>query len=1119
MHRKAGKNKTQKAISQEPIWYKETIIYELHIKSFYDSNNDGIGDIKGLTEKLDYLHDFGVTALWLLPFCPSPLRDDGYDISDYGSINPDYGSLKDFKIFLKEAHHRGFKVITELVLNHTSDQHEWFQRARRAPKGSVERDFYVWSDDPNKYPEVRIIFPDFESSNWAWDPVGQAYYWHRFFSHQPDLNFENPQVRKAMFEVVDFWFKQGVDGLRLDAIPYLYEQEGTDCVGLPQTHQFLKDLRKHVDSKFRDRMFLAEANMWPEDAISFFGDGDECHMSFHFPLMPRLFMSLKMETRFPIVEIMDQTPPIPDNCQWANFLRNHDELTLEMVTDEERDYMYRTYVLEPEAKINAGIRRRLAPLLRNNRRQIELLNGLLFSLVGTPIIYYGDEIGMGDNIYLGDRNGVRTPMQWSSDRNAGFSRANPQKLVYPVTIDPEFHFEAINVEAQQDNPHSLLWWMKRLIALRKRYKAFSRGNLNFLDPENQKILAFTREWEDQKILVVANLSRFAQGFQLDLSNFKDLHPVELFGQTPFPEIGTKPYFLTLSPHSFNWFSLEKAATGLEIKKTARTLPILEVEDKLENVLSPKNKEKLIEAFPDYLKEQHWFAGGGHKIRSVKIIGEVSLFSKGFPAYLLLIQANFVDKEFQAYLIGLILGEEEKLKLVRKKNPQHIVADVIFPKKKWKGALFNAISDPTFCKVILDYIAKRRKLKIEMGEIVAIPTKAFKKIKSAAKVPLKPKILELGQNNTTVIFGESFVLKIFRQLEWGTNPDLEMTRFLNEKGFPNTPPLAGYAEYQQGRMDPVTMALLFGYIPNQGTAWEFTQDQLGQFYERALATKMKDGDIPRPNESLLVYQKKEPSPLASDLIGPYLASAARLGEVTAELHKVLASEPDHPIFAPEPFDPHYQRSLYQSMRSLASRSLRGLKKNMGKTDPESQEAAKKVLKMEHKIQEKIKRLTEESIQATRIRSHGDYHLGQVLYTGKDFYIFDFEGEPNRHWSERKLKRSPFRDVASMLRSFHYATYASLFSEGIKGLGPTEALPLLKKWAHFWYQWVSGTFLKAYLNEIEPEGLLPKDRKKLDILLTTELLEKCLYEIDYEIDHRPDWIKIPLQGILQLMEISV
>src|SRR5579883_3297618 len=455
-------------LADDPLWYKDAIIYELHVRAFADSNGDGIGDFRGLMGKLDYLQDLGITALWLLPFYPSPLRDDGYDIADYTNVNPAYGTLADFQAFLKEAHRRGLRVITELVLNHTSDQHPWFQRARRAPAGSPERNFYVWTDDPNKYHEARIIFKDFEPSNWTWDPVAGAYFWHRFYSHQPDLNYDNPAVHQATFEVLDFWLGMGIDGLRLDAVPYLYEREGTNCENLPETHAYLKKLRRHIDEKFPNRMLLAEANQWPEDAVAYFGQGDECHMDFHFPLMPRLFMALRMEDRFPIIDILQQTPAIPESCQWALFLRNHDELTLEMVTDEDRDYMYRLYAQDPQARINLGIRRRLAPLLENHRGKIELLNALLLALPGTPVIYYGDEIGMGDNIYLGDRNGVRTPMQWNAERNAGFSRANPQRLYLPVIIDPEYHFEAVNVEAQQNNPHSLLWWMKRIIEQRKR---------------------------------------------------------------------------------------------------------------------------------------------------------------------------------------------------------------------------------------------------------------------------------------------------------------------------------------------------------------------------------------------------------------------------------------------------------------------------------------------------------------------------------------------------------------------------------------------------------------------------------------------------------------------------
>ncbi|MFO7460266.1 MAG: maltose alpha-D-glucosyltransferase, partial [Desulfatiglandales bacterium] len=513
------KVKKAREYQAKPLWYKDAVIYQVHVKAFCDSDGDGVGDFKGLTSKLDYLQDLGVTAIWLLPFCPSPMKDDGYDIADYMGIHPEYGTLGDFRVFLREAHRRNLSVITELVVNHTSDQHPWFQKARRARSGNRWRDFYVWSDTPDLYKETRIIFQDFETSNWSWDRVAKAYYWHRFYSHQPDLNYENPQVQSAILKVLDHWLDMGVDGLRLDAVPYLYEREGTNCENLPETHAFLKRMRAHVDGKFENRMLLGEANQWPEDASAYFGEGDECHMAFHFPLMPRMFMAIRMEDRFPIVDILAQTPTIPEVCQWAIFLRNHDELTLEMVTDEERDYMYRVYAQDPRARINLGIRRRLAPLLANNRRRIELMSSLLCSMPGTPVLYYGDEIGMGDNVYLGDRNGVRTPMQWSADRNAGFSRSNPQKLYLPIIIDPEYHYETINVEAQQANHQSLLWWMKRLIALRKRFKPFCRGAIDFLDPENYKILAFIRRYEEEQVLVVANLSRFVQYVELDLSAY------------------------------------------------------------------------------------------------------------------------------------------------------------------------------------------------------------------------------------------------------------------------------------------------------------------------------------------------------------------------------------------------------------------------------------------------------------------------------------------------------------------------------------------------------------------------------------------------------------------------
>ena len=545
----------QPQLADDPLWYLDAVIYQLHVKAFFDSNGDGIGDFKGLTEKLDYIRELGVNTIWVMPFYPSPLLDDGYDVSNYEEVHPPYGTVEDFKRFVQEAHDRGLRVITELIMNHTSDQHPWFQAARRAPKGSVKRDYYVWSDDPNKYAGTRIIFTDTESSNWAWDPVAQQHYWHRFFSHQPDLNYDNPHVVRAVLRTMHYWLDMGVDGFRLDAIPYLVEREGTSNENNPETHTIVKQVRADLDKSYPGRMLLAEANMWPEDVRQYFGDGDECHMAYHFPMMPRLYMSIAMEDRYPLVEIMSQTPPIPANCQWAIFLRNHDELTLEMVTDRERDYMYRIFANDPRMRVNVGIRRRLAPLLENNRRRIELLNSILLSFPGTPIIYYGDEIGMGDNIYLGDRHGVRTPMQWSADRNGGFSRANPSRLSSPLIMDPVFGYDAVNVEAQRDDPSSLLNWMRQMIKLRRVFKVFGRGTIQFLAPSNPKIVAYVRQYENERVLCVANLSRFAQPVSLDVPQLQGVTPIEMLGYVEFPKIGAGPYCLSLGPYGFFWFEL------------------------------------------------------------------------------------------------------------------------------------------------------------------------------------------------------------------------------------------------------------------------------------------------------------------------------------------------------------------------------------------------------------------------------------------------------------------------------------------------------------------------------------------------------------------------------------
>ena len=723
-------------LRSNPTWYKDAIIYEVHVRAFYDSVTDGIGDFGGLTEKLDYLKDLGVTAIWLLPFCPSPLKDDGYDIADYDDVHPSYGTLRDFEKFLREAHRRGLRVITELVVNHTSDQHVWFQRSRRAEPGSRWRNFYVWSDSPEKYKDARIIFKDFETSNWTWDPVAKAYYWHRFYSHQPDLNWDNPEVREAMFAAMDFWLEMGVDGLRLDAVPYLIEREGTNCENLPETHEMLRELRAHVDKRYSSRMLLAEANQWPEDSVAYFGQGDECHMAFHFPVMPRLFMGLRMEDRYPIIDILRLTPQIPENCQWAMFLRNHDELTLEMVTDEERDYMYRSYAHDRQMRINLGIRRRLAPLLENDRRKIELMNALLFSLPGTPVIYYGDEIGMGDNVYLGDRNGVRTPMQWSADRNAGFSKANPQKLYLPVNIDPEYHYEAVNVEAQQNNPHSLLWWMKRMIAQRKQFESFGRGGLEFLHPVNRKVLAFVRQYQDERVLVVANLSRFAQGVELDLSKHQNMVPVEMFGRNRFPAITDHPYFMSLGPYGYHWFHLQAQEVGHDLMTStagAGDLPVLIAESEAD-VFSYGSNTGVVKLLPKLLKTRPWFLGRTRNIRDVTLNDIVHL--PGSSAHLLFADVEYTDSDPDMYLLALSMAASEKADAFMHERPEGVLARVNGMAED-PAIVYGSVFDRSFGDTMLSAIVRRRKFKTDGGELQGGHTKSFRKDWSRARSNLEP----------------------------------------------------------------------------------------------------------------------------------------------------------------------------------------------------------------------------------------------------------------------------------------------------------------------------------------------------------------------------------------------
>ncbi len=1098
-------------LQADPLWYRDAVIYELHVKAFHDSNGDGKGDLRGLLEKLDYLESLSVTAIWLLPFYPSQLKDDGYDIADYYHINPDYGSLQDFRVLLREAHRRGLRVITELVVNHTSDQHPWFKRARQANPGSAARDYYVWSETPEKYQDARIIFKDYETSNWAWDPAARSYYWHRFYSHQPDLNYDNPAVQKEIMRVMDFWFGMGVDGLRLDAVPYLYEREGTNCENLPETYSFLERLREHVDSKYENRILLAEANQWPEDAVAYFGQGDRCHMAFHFPVMPRMFMGLRMEDRFPIVDILEQTPEIADSCQWAMFLRNHDELTLEMVTDEERDYMCRVYARDPRAQINLGIRRRLAPLLDNNRRKIELMNVLLFSLPGTPVIYYGDEIGMGDNYYLGDRDGVRTPMQWSPDRNAGFSRANPQQLYLPVIIDPEYHYEAINVETQDRNLSSLLWWMKRLIAMRKQYKAFGRGSLEFLSTDNTKVLAFIRQYQDETILVIISLSRFPQVAELELSKFIGQVPVEVYGQNKFPAIKDSPYMFTLGPYGYHWLLLTQSRESISAGQ-ARALPQLSVQVHWQSLLEPEGREKLEKkVLPQYLSNCRWFGGKGRILQQVKI-GEVIPLD-GAGAQLVTLEVNYTEGASELYLLPLSFATQEQALELIDGFPQSVIAWLLVGDDA--GILYDGIYDELVRQTLLSMIIRRKKAQGKRGELTGYPGKRLRALVNNKLPALDSRVLKAEQSNSALTYGNQFFLKLYRRLDEGVNPDLEMSRFLTENtDFRRIPLFAGALEYRTRKNESLPVGMLQSYLTNEGDGWSFTLDAVGRFLDRVLSKGAEMRNAPPQSLSMFEVDTSQLPPELNELVaGFYFEMVRLLGQRTGEMHLALASTGTAPDFAPEPFSMLYQRAVYQSMRNNIRRVLPLLEKNLSKLEGDVAAEAKALFEAEQDLLDCQKRILEKKISATKIRIHGDYHLGQVLFTGKDFAIIDFEGEPTRAASERRLKRSPFRDVAGMIRSFHYAAYSALLEHGNVR---QEDIPALEQWIEPWYQIVSGSFLDEYLKTVGRAAFIPAEREEREILLKTLLLDKAVYELGYELNNRPAWAMIPIRGIKQILQ---
>jgi maltose alpha-D-glucosyltransferase / alpha-amylase len=1071
-----------KAVGDDPLWYKDAVIYQLHLKSFFDSNNDGIGDFAGLMRKLDYIVDLGVNTLWLLPFYPSPRLDDGYDISDYRGVHPDYGTMADVRRFLIAAHERGIRVITELVINHTSDQHAWFQRARRAKPGSSWRNFYVWSDDDKRYPGTRIIFVDTERSNWTWDPVANAFFWHRFYSHQPDLNFDNPMVLRAVLSVMRFWLNMGVDGLRLDAVPYLAEREGTINENLPETHAILKMFRAALDKEFPGRIFLAEANQWPEDAKDYFGHGDECHMAFHFPLMPRMYMAIAREDRFPITDIMRQTPDIPESCQWAIFLRNHDELTLEMVTDTERDYLWQTYAADRRARLNLGIRRRLAPLLERDRRRIELMTSLLLSMPGAPIIYYGDEIGMGDNIYLGDRNGVRTPMHWSPDRNGGFSRADPSALVLPAIMDPLYGYEAVNVESQQRDPHSLLNWTRRMLAVRRQHAVFGRGSLRFLYPKNRKVLAYLRENEGERILCVANMARSAQAVELELSDLAGLTPIEMNGGSIFPPIGQLTYLLTLPPHGFYWFLLAQEADWPSWHTPApEPMPeyiTVVLRQSLAAALSSSARPVLErESLPAYLGKRRWFAAKDQSLREVRL-SRLAPVPDSSREMLLAEVETTTDRGVSRWLLPLTVSWDEE-------QGSPLPSQLALARVRWGrkvGFLTDAFAVPEFARFILRGLAERACFASDGGEIRFEPTSRWE----GCEAPASAEILWLSaeQSNSSLVVGDVAMVKIFRRLSDGVHPEAEMGRYLTEQGFANVPPLLGEVVRVSAEGQRVSLAVAQGFVRNQGDGWTWTLDHL----RRAL------DDLGTPGKD---------TASETDHLQAYEAFAATVGNRLGEMHAVLARPTDDAAFAPVKASEEDVAAWTDRCGRMLGDALAAIAERKGWANPADEDAAKALLSRRKRLSAALASMARVAPSAAMARIHGDFHLGQLIVSSGDAFIIDFEGEPGRPIAERRAKTSPLRDVAGFLRSLDYAAAV------VKRKDPAShaALPEEKREeliASFMSR-AAAAFLAAYKQAF---GAFEASDVRL---LNLFLLEKAAYEVLYEAANRPNWIDVPLAGL--------
>ncbi len=1149
----------------DPLWYKDAVLYEIHVRAFADSNNDGIGDFQGLLSKLDYLQDLGVTCLWLLPFFPSPGRDDGYDISNYVDVNPAYGTLDDFKQFLDAAHKRGMQVMIELVINHTSDQHPWFQAARHAPPGSPERAMYVWSETDRLYEGVRIIFTDTEKSNWTWDDQAKAFYWHRFFSHQPDLNFDNPRVMEEVLTAMRFWLDMGVDGLRLDAIPYLIERDGTSCENVPETHVKIKQIRAVIDAEYANRLILAEANMWPADVRPYFGDGDECHMAFHFPLMPRIYMALRQEDRLPITDIMAQTPDIPEACQWGLFLRNHDELTLEMVTDNERDYMYLAYSADPRMRINVGIRRRLAPLVDNNRRRIELLNSLLLSFPGTPIMYYGDEIGMGDNIYLGDRNGVRTPMQWNSDRNAGFSKCDPARLYFPVVMDPIYGYQVVNVEAQLSDQSSLLHWTRNMIALRKLFQVFGRGSLTFLHPENRKILAYLRELKhpdgtEERVLCVANLSRFAQPVSLDLAAYAGALPVEMLGYVSFPAIGKTPYPLTVAPYSFLWFELQPAPEITALEEAPQ--PEVQENEAVATALltqgwaalaSGEGLSLLQTRLPPWLLRQRWFGAKTRPIHGIRVVewtglplgtlahvesaSDVALpEAANLGAAIFYLQIEYESGEPETYQLPLALSTGRELEALLAATPNSVIATLTTP--AGPVALHDATVREEFRQSLLRLIEEQDSTTLDSRtgmawqptSLVSVAASDAAAVQQAKPAPsriegchstvfastrgtdlLPARISSAEQSNTNVMYGTKLILKLFRRLQPGKNPDVEIGRFLTEVAhYPRIAPFLGEVVLDDGDGQQTTAAMLQELVANEGDGWAFTLDELARFYESV-------SGCPAPSGLGLAasFLAEGTTPAeAREHAWFYLDAAALLGRRTAELHLALATQTEDQAFQAEPFTAEDLESDAGRIDAQIAATLEALRHRLATLKDLVADEGATILSRRIELFRRAHAITQATPSGKRIRIHGDYHLGQVLRARNDFVLLDFEGEPARTLAERRRKQSPLKDVAGMLRSFSYAAWSGL-EQHLERRPDRRAA--LEPWARLWENAVASEFLKAYRQAAAADPTLLPEPAQAQALLNAYLLEKALYELLYELNNRPAWVRIPLAGILALPQL--